>query len=154
MIVSTPQDVALADVRKGIAAFHKLSIPVCSFVPLCSLYDYRCFFPKTIGLVLNQSYFICPSCDTPHRLFGSSDAAMGLGIDLLGELPLTPGVSTGGDAGLPYALLSMRSETDGVAGRQWREAMTGVAERVWEALYLDPEDTMGAAVSLRSTGPH
>jgi len=119
VIVSTPQDVALADVRKGIAAFHKLSIP-------------------TIGLVLNQSYFICPSCDTPHRLFGSSDAAMGLGVELLGELPLTPGVSTGGDAGLPYALLGLRSETDGVAGGRWREAMTGVSERVWEALHPGP----------------
>jgi ATP-binding protein involved in chromosome partitioning len=79
---------------------------------------------------------------------------MGLGIELLGELPLTPGVSTGGDAGLPYALLSMRSETDGVAGRQWREAMTGVAERVWEALHLGPRNHHGAAVSLRSTVLH
>jgi ATP-binding protein involved in chromosome partitioning len=118
VIVSTPQDVALADVRKGIAAFHKLSIP-------------------TIGLVLNQSYFICPSCDTPHRLFGPPDAAMGLGVEVLGELPLTPGVSTGGDAGLPYALINAHSETDGAAGRQWREAMTGIAERVWEALHSD-----------------
>ncbi|KAF8266656.1 P-loop containing nucleoside triphosphate hydrolase protein [Lactarius quietus] len=116
VIVSTPQDVALADVRRVLR-------PSTSFL-----------FPSTIGLVLNQSYFICPSCDTPHRLFGPSDSAMGLGVELLGELPLTPGVSTGGDAGLPYALLSMRSETDGVAGRQWCEAMTGVAERVWEAL--------------------
>lgn len=99
---------------------------------------------QTIGLVLNQSYFICPSCDTPHCLFGSPDAAMGLGVELLGELPLTPGVSTGGDAGLPYALLSGRSETDGVAGTQWREAMTDIAERVWEALHSDagPGTTM------------
>lgn len=65
---------------------------------------------------------------------------MGLGVELLGELPLTPGVSTGGDAGLPYALLSLRSESDGAAGRQWCEAMTGVAERVWEALELGPGD--------------
>ncbi|KAH9036623.1 P-loop containing nucleoside triphosphate hydrolase protein [Lactarius pseudohatsudake] len=121
VIVSTPQDVALADVRKGIVAFHRLSIP-------------------TIGLVLNQSYFLCPSCNTPHRLFGSSDAAKGLGVELLGELPLTPGVSTGGDAGLPYALLTSRSgsESDGLAGHQWHEAMTGVAERVWEALHPGP----------------
>lgn len=144
MIVSTPQDVALADVRKGIAAFHKLSIPVRSLVPCCSLCHNQWFFPKTIGLVLNQSYFICPSCDTPHHLFGSSDAAMGLGVELLGELPLTPGVSTGGDAGLPYALLGGRSVADGVAGTQWREAMTGIAERVWEALHSDagPGTTM------------
>jgi ATP-binding protein involved in chromosome partitioning len=67
---------------------------------------------------------------------------MGLGVEFLGELPLTPGVSTGGDAGLPYALLSLRSETDGVAGRQWHEAMTGVAERVWEALHPGPGTVM------------
>jgi ATP-binding protein involved in chromosome partitioning len=139
VIVSTPQDVALADVRKGIAAFHKLSIPVRSLVPCCTLCHDHCFFPKTIGLVLNQSYFICPSCDTPHRLFGPPDAAMGLGVELLGELPLTPGVSTGGDAGLPYALINARSEADGVAGRQWREVMTGIAERVWEALHSDSD---------------
>jgi ATP-binding protein involved in chromosome partitioning len=64
---------------------------------------------------------------------------MGLGVELLGELPLTPGVSTGGDAGLPYALINARSEADGVAGRQWREVMTGIAERVWEALHSDSD---------------
>lgn len=67
---------------------------------------------------------------------------MGLGVELLGELPLTPGVSTGGDAGLPYALLSVHSETDGVAGRQWCEAMTGIAERVWNTLHPGPENAM------------
>ncbi|KAI0297490.1 P-loop containing nucleoside triphosphate hydrolase protein [Multifurca ochricompacta] len=116
VIVSTPQDVALADVRKGIAAFQRLSIPI-------------------IGLVLNQSYFICPSCSTPHHLFGSSDASKGLGIKLLGELPLAPGVSSGGDAGLPYALLDSCSKTDGVAGQQWQEAMLGVTKEVWEVLH-------------------
>ncbi|KAI0247793.1 P-loop containing nucleoside triphosphate hydrolase protein [Lactifluus subvellereus] len=117
VIVSTPQDVALADARKGILAFQKLSIPIT-------------------GLVLNQSYFLCPTCNTSHHLFGSSDASKGLGIKLLGELPLTPGVSTGGDAGLPYALFNSRSSTDGVAGQRWREAMLGVTERVWEALHI------------------
>ncbi len=135
MIVSTPQDVALADVQKGIVAFHKLSIPVrLLFLRFLPCNDQN-FGWKTIGLVLNQSYFICPSCDTPHHLFGSSDAAKKLDIELLGELPLTPGVSTSGDTGLPYALLVSRSETDGVAGRRWCEAMTSVAERVWEVLH-------------------
>jgi len=118
VIVSTPQDVALADVRKGIAAFRKLSIPI-------------------IGLVLNQSYFLCPTCSTPHHLFGSSDAPRALGIKFLGELPLTPGVSTGGDAGLPYALLNSHSDTDGKAGQQWQEGMLGIAERIWETLHTE-----------------
>ncbi|KAI0286213.1 P-loop containing nucleoside triphosphate hydrolase protein [Russula brevipes] len=118
VIVSTPQDVVLADVRKGIAAFRKLSIPI-------------------IGLVLNQSYFLCPTCSTPHHLFGSSDAPRALGIKFLGELPLTPGVSTGGDAGLPYALLNSHSDTDGKAGQQWQEGMLGIAERIWETLHTE-----------------
>ncbi|KAF8480782.1 P-loop containing nucleoside triphosphate hydrolase protein [Russula ochroleuca] len=118
VIVSTPQDVSLADVRKGINAFQKLSIPI-------------------IGLVLNQSYFLCPTCKTPHELFGSSNSAKALGIELLGELPLIPGVSTGGDAGLPYAILNSRSNTDGVAGQLWREAMLAITERVWDVLHTE-----------------
>ncbi|KAI0258261.1 P-loop containing nucleoside triphosphate hydrolase protein [Gloeopeniophorella convolvens] len=116
VIVSTPQDVALADVRKGITAFQKLSIPIT-------------------GLVLNQAYFLCPSCSTPHYLFGSSNAAKELGIKVLGELPLAPGVSAGGDAGLPYALVGSRSDVDGSAGQAWRDTMAGVAEQVWETVH-------------------
>jgi len=118
VIVSTPQDVALADVRKGIAAFQKLSIPIT-------------------GLVLNQSYFICPTCNTPHHLFGSFESSKRLGIKLLGDLPLTPGVSTGGDMGLPYSLSHSRSDTDGAAGQRWRESMLGIAKQVWESLHAE-----------------
>jgi len=118
VIVSTPQDVSLADVRKGIIAFQKLSVPI-------------------IGLVLNQSYFVCPTCNTPHQLFGSSIAAKALGINILGELPLTPGVSIGSDAGLPYAILNSRSDTDGAAGRLWQEAILGITKHVWEVLYTE-----------------
>jgi len=123
VIVSTPQDVALADVRKGIAAFEKLSIPI-------------------IGLVLNQSYFICPTCNTPHHLFGSFDSSKSLGIKPLGDLPLTPGVSTGGDMGLPYALFYSRSDADGTAGQRWREAMLCIAKQVWESLQCGTPATM------------
>ncbi|KAI9510693.1 P-loop containing nucleoside triphosphate hydrolase protein [Russula earlei] len=115
VMVSTPQHVALADVRKGIAAFQTLSIPI-------------------IGLVLNQSCFFCPSCNTPHHLFGSSDASRSLGVKLLGELPLMPDVSTSGDAGLPYALFSSCSNTSGAAGYRWQEAMFGITKQVWEAI--------------------
>jgi ATP-binding protein involved in chromosome partitioning len=138
VIVSTPQDVALADVRKGIAAFQKLSVPVCPLpYPHFFIDTELCLFLKVTGLVLNQSYFLCPTCNTPHHLFGSSDACKGLGIELLGELPLTPGVSTGGDAGLPYTLFNSRCDTDGVSGQRWREAMLDITERVWEALHTE-----------------
>lgn len=70
VIVSTPQDVALSDVRKGIAMLRKVSVPVSFVVP--------CFFNpfirslKITGLVLNQAYYICPTCQSssPRYLFG------------------------------------------------------------------------------------
>nr|GAT46257.1 predicted protein [Mycena chlorophos] len=77
VIVSTPQDVALADVRKGIAMLRKLDVPIT-------------------GLVLNLASFLCSSCHTPHYLFGPPNAfrevAKRLDIDVLAELPLVPGV--------------------------------------------------------------
>jgi len=120
VIVSTPQDVALSDVRKGIAMFRKVSIPIT-------------------GVLLNQSHFICPSCDTNHQLFGSPDAfrntASLLDIEVLGELPLVPGVSSGGDEGVPYALLAdERRRHDGLAGSQWMETMAAVAAKIWKSL--------------------
>jgi ATP-binding protein involved in chromosome partitioning len=143
VIVSTPQDVALADVRKGIAAFQKLSIPVYSLsFATFSPVNAETLLEKIIGLVLNQSYFICPSCNTPHHLFGSFDPPKSLGIKPLGDLPLTPGVSTGGDMGLPYALFYSRSDADGAAGQQWREAMLRIAKQVWESVQCRTQATM------------
>jgi len=119
VIVSTPQDVALTDVRKGVAMFQKISVPI-------------------IGLLLNQSHFTCPSCSTPHHLFGSPDSfratASRLGVDVLGELPLVPGVSEGGDKGAPYALLSGGKAGSADGGDEWKEVMKGVAGRVWRFL--------------------
>ncbi|KAF8841471.1 P-loop containing nucleoside triphosphate hydrolase protein [Paxillus ammoniavirescens] len=121
VIVSTPQDVALADVRRGIAMFRKISVPIT-------------------GTILNQAYFICSSCTTPHQLFGSPDAfrsiASTLGVPVLGELPLVKGVSIGGDSGIPYSLTanSQQTEMDGVGGAVWRNVMETAANRVWESL--------------------
>ena len=87
------------------------------------------------GLLLNQSYFLCPSCDVRHDLFGSSDlfhaTARQLGVPVLGELPLAPEVSGSGDAGAPYALLG---GAGGGGGARWREGLEEVAERVWGSL--------------------
>jgi len=120
VIVSTPQDVALSDVTKGIAMLRKVSVPI-------------------VGIVLNQSHFICSSCAKPHYLFGSPagfrSTAERLHIDILGELPLVPGVSAGGDEGVPYALLSSeKRQNDGTGGDEWIEEMGGVARRVWSSL--------------------
>jgi len=121
VIVSTPQDVALADVSKGIAMLRKVSVPIT-------------------GIVLNQSHFMCPGCDARHYLYGPPEGfratATRLGVDVLAELPLVPGVSQGGDAGLPYGLLSStkHGEQDGLGGSQWLEQMGHVAEKLWVSM--------------------
>ncbi|OBZ77303.1 Iron-sulfur protein IND1 [Grifola frondosa] len=118
VIVSTPQDVALTDVRKGVAMFQKISVPI-------------------IGLLLNQSYFICPSCSTPHYLFGSPDSfratAGRLGVDILGELPLVPDVSVGGDKGVPFALMN-GEQTGESGGKEWKETLENATAKVWQFL--------------------
>ncbi|KAJ6614868.1 P-loop containing nucleoside triphosphate hydrolase protein [Mycena sp. CBHHK59/15] len=118
VIVSTPQDVALSDVSKGIAMLRKVAVPIT-------------------GIVLNQSYFMCPGCKASHYLYGPPEAfratAARLGVDVLAELPLVPGVSIGGDVGLPYALASssQRVERGGLGGSLWLDQMVHVAEEVW-----------------------
>ncbi|KAJ8495113.1 hypothetical protein ONZ45_g13006 [Pleurotus djamor] len=113
VIVSTPQDVALADVRRGISMFRKVNLPI-------------------IGLVLNQSLFFCPSCSTPHRLFGSPDSfertAKNMNLNILGELPLTSDVSQCGDAGRIYGLADTAKD---LGGKQWTETMDSLANHVW-----------------------
>ncbi|KIM56549.1 hypothetical protein SCLCIDRAFT_17148 [Scleroderma citrinum Foug A] len=121
VIVSTPQDVALTDVRRGISMFRKVSVPIT-------------------GTILNQSYFVCPSCATPHYLFGSPAAfrsiAASLDVPVLGELPLVKGVSVGGDNGVPYVLTSSKeqAEEDSAGGAVWRNVMQEIAGTVWHAL--------------------
>ncbi|KAH9949744.1 P-loop containing nucleoside triphosphate hydrolase protein [Amylocystis lapponica] len=121
VIVSTPQDVALTDVRKGVAMFRKISVPIA-------------------GILLNQSHFICPSCASPHHLFGSPasfrETAARMDVNVLGELPLVPGVSEGGDRGVPYALIKTADSAQGGGGKEWNEAMEGAAARVSRFLGL------------------
>ncbi|KAG2010014.1 mrp protein [Coprinopsis cinerea AmutBmut pab1-1] len=119
VIVSTPQDVALADVRKGIAMLRKVNVPIS-------------------GLVLNQSHYLCPTCVNPEPkyLFGTPDrfrtVASNLSIPILGELPLVEGVSGGGDQGWPVVLKSGGGAKEaGEKGEQaWTRTMMGVAEKV------------------------
>ncbi|THH06602.1 hypothetical protein EW145_g3973 [Phellinidium pouzarii] len=118
IIVSTPQDVSLADVRKGIAMFRKVSMPI-------------------MGLVLNTSYFLCPSCDVRHYLFGSAEsfhrAASDVGVPVMGELPLIPEVSKRGDKGVPF-VLSSASTAQGKAEEEYNNTMLNVASGVWKSL--------------------
>lgn len=85
VIVSTPQDVALADARKGIAMFHKVAVPV-------------------FGIVENMSYFICTHCGERSEIFGYGGArreAERTGAPFLGEIPLDTRIRETSDAGTP-----------------------------------------------------
>ncbi len=85
IIVSTPQDLALIDARKGLAMFRKTEVPV-------------------LGIVENMSLFICPNCGHEAHIFGHGGAretAARLGVDFLGEIPLVQAIRETSDAGTP-----------------------------------------------------
>jgi ATP-binding protein involved in chromosome partitioning len=85
VIVSTPQDIALIDARKGLEMFHKVSVPV-------------------LGIVENMSYYCCPECGHRADIFGHGGAraeAMALGVPFLGEIPLHADIRMLSDAGAP-----------------------------------------------------
>ena len=87
VVVATPQDVALADVVKGIMMFRRLEVPV-------------------LGVVENMSYFLCPHCHTRTDIFahgGAQKMAEQLGVPFLGEIPLDVAIRVGGDSGKPVA---------------------------------------------------
>jgi ATP-binding protein involved in chromosome partitioning len=85
VIVSTPQDLALIDARRGIAMFRRVDVPV-------------------LGLVENMSYFLCPHCGKRTDVFshgGAKAEAERLGVPFLGEIPLEVVIRETSDAGLP-----------------------------------------------------
>ena len=85
VIVTTPQDVALADVRRGIAMFREVHAPV-------------------LGVIENMSYHLCPGCGARAELFGhggGATMARDAGVPLLGEVPLVRAIREAGDAGVP-----------------------------------------------------
>jgi ATP-binding protein involved in chromosome partitioning len=88
VIVSTPQDLALIDARRGVAMFQKVEVPI-------------------IGIIENMSYFVCPECGSRHDIFshgGAHDEATKLGVPFLGEIPLTMAIRAQSDAGTPIVV--------------------------------------------------
>lgn len=88
VLVATPQDLALADVIRAKSMFDKVMIPI-------------------IGLIENMSYFVCDGCGKKHEIFsrgGARRAAERFGIPYLGEIPITPALREGGDAGVPILI--------------------------------------------------
>ena len=110
VIVSTPQDIALIDARRGVRMFEKTQVPV-------------------LGIVENMSVFCCPACGTRTELFGHGGArreAEALGVPFLGEIPLLLDVRMAGDAGTPITI----SAPDGPAAL----AFKAIARQVWNSL--------------------
>ncbi len=93
VIVSTPQDLALIDARRGIAMFRRVEVPI-------------------LGIVENMSTFICPHCGTRTDIFahgGARHEAERLGVPYLGEVPLALDIRTSSDAGRPIVLAEPES---------------------------------------------
>jgi len=108
VIVSTPQDIALIDARKGLAMFQKVDVPV-------------------LGIIENMSYFLCPHCGQRSDIFshgGARREAERLGCDFLGEVPLDMAIRETSDDGHPITA----SQPDSPYAQTFRD----IAARVWE----------------------
>jgi ATP-binding protein involved in chromosome partitioning len=108
VIVSTPQDLALIDARRGIAMFRRVNVPV-------------------LGIVENMSTFICPQCGTRSDIFGHGGArreAERLGVPFLGEVPLDIAIREKSDSGAPV----VATMPDGVHAKYYRDIATRVRD--------------------------
>lgn len=98
VIVSTPQDLALIDARKGLNMFKRVDVPV-------------------LGIVENMSYFLCPDCGGRHDIFGHGGAraeADRLNVPFLGEVPLTMKIRETSDAGTPVVVSDPEGSVAGI----------------------------------------
>jgi len=110
VIVSTPQDLALIDARRGVAMFKRVNVPV-------------------LGIVENMSYFLCPSCGSRSDIFGHGGArqeAERQGVPFLGEVPLHMTIREKSDSGMPV----VATEPDGVHAKIYREIAAKVLEQI------------------------
>jgi len=108
VIVSTPQDIALLDARRGLNMFTKVDVPV-------------------LGIVENMSYFLCPHCGGRSEIFshgGARQEAERLGTEFLGEVPLDITIRVTSDSGTPITV----SEPDNPHALVFRS----IAARIWE----------------------
>jgi ATP-binding protein involved in chromosome partitioning len=120
VIVSTPQDLALIDARKGLNMFRKVDVPV-------------------LGIVENMSTFICPHCGGRSDIFahgGAKSEAERLGVPFLGEVPLTLAIRETSDAGKPVVV----SEPDSSAADAYRD----IAAKAWAELERDKKGARAA----------
>ncbi len=124
VVVTTPQNVSLADSRRAVAMYKKLNIP-------------------TLGVIENMSYYVCPGCEQESDLFGKGggvQVAEELNIPFLGQIPLYTPIRVGGDTGAP--IVTADSESPG------GQAFLKVAERAVERLSVSENKQ---SVSLQSS---
>jgi ATP-binding protein involved in chromosome partitioning len=110
VIVSTPQDLALIDARRGVAMFKRVNVPV-------------------LGIVENMSYFLCPECGTRSDIFshgGARHEAERLGVPFLGEVPLHMAIREKSDSGLPV----VATDPEGPHTKIYRDIAARVLEQI------------------------
>jgi ATP-binding protein involved in chromosome partitioning len=110
VIVSTPQDLALIDARKGLNMFRQVEVPV-------------------LGIIENMSYFICPHCGDSHGIFGHGGAkeeAERIGVPFLGGVPLHQDIRTNSDAGTPIII----SDPEGEHAKTYNQITENILERI------------------------
>src|SRR3954469_21921809 len=113
LIVTTPQDIALIDARKGLKMFEKVGIPI-------------------LGVVENMSFHVCPKCGHESHIFGSGGAermAKDYGTELLGQLPLDESIRSQADSGKPTVV----SEPDGPLAAIYRKIARRAAVKIAES---------------------
>ena len=106
VIVSTPQDLALIDARRGVEMFQTVGVPI-------------------LGLIENMSYFLCDQCGKRHEIFSHGGARMEatkLGVPFLGEIPLDLAIRQRADSGLPIVV----TEPDGPQAEVYRGIATAM----------------------------
>src|SRR5688572_31212889 len=126
VLVTTPQEVALQDVYKSVSMAQKVGIPV-------------------LGVVENESYFVCDGCSKRHEIFGSGGGAKVAAManaPLLGQIPLDPAVRQAGDNGIPVVQAHPASET--------AKAFVAVAEQLFAI--INQVAPAGAALHIDRSG--
>jgi len=120
VMVTTPQEVALQDVRRGISMFRKLEVEI-------------------LGVIENMSWFECDSCGKKHFIFGKGGAekiAKEYGIEVLGQIPIDPELMSMSDKGEIFVLKSNGGRTE-----KTKKAILDIAKRILEKLELLPSSS-------------
>ena len=133
VVVTTPQDVALADAVKGLQMFKEVQVPI-------------------LGIVENMSYFVCPGCGEQTAVFGEGGGAWAserYGVPLLGQIPLARAIREGGDAGQPIVM----SDAHSPQAQAFRACAQAVAGRLSvEAALTGGRRASGPLIQIKRKG--